>query len=316
MNRVDNYRTQSFSTTSYSSILGSEFNGRAEIVQDKINQEVERVLNGLLDQFSTILSSTPSTVKTERLNVATTQNIPSPRQSHSSDIFYVDGVALLPPLAHYDKGRIGTPPIVGELKEAGMANITNPLWQKAVEDAAKRNGGFGDAEHGFLAYREDGFFRFKNDTIPPELAKRFAMASLITGIPITQLQITDKYPPSEIKGKEEWITKFEVELQKFLQDPSKGFKVSAKGVYFLGAYDPESQRVVFYKQKKRRGFAKFLGKVAKFIKPISTVLNFIPGVNVVAKAVLTGVQMLNSFVQAKYQKYSIKKLLQAFGVKR
>lgn len=183
-------------------------------------------------------------------------------------------VSLLPPTVDYSLGGVPTPPEAGELFTQGLANALNPAWREQVELAAKRNGGFGNDQEGYLAWGKDGFFRFKNDTIPPELSRRYAEISLKSGIQIEKLKITNKYTERHIPGKTEFAEKFETRFDAFVQDPSKGFSVNGGGRLYKAYVDPESGATAFYTYKKASGFSSFLGKIGKFFKPLGKLVSF------------------------------------------
>lgn len=219
---------------------------------------------------------------------------------------------LLPSAAHFSKGGIPTPPEAGELQSHGMGNILNPLWCQQIEMAKKRNGGFGSDAEGYLAWGQGGFFRFKNDTISPDLCRRYAQISIESGIPIEKLKITNKYNEHDQAGKIEFADKFETRFQAFLQDPSQGFSVKAGRERYKAYVDPKSGASVLYTYKAKGGFGKILGNIGKFIKPIATVLSYVPGFNYIGMA-LKAIVAAGGYFDAKGKQAEVKGLLSAVG---
>jgi len=223
----------------------------------------------------------------------------------NSPTFIRNNPHLLPPLFDYDKGRIATPPEAGELFVNGTSNIINKNWLAQIEIALGKNGGTGDQNEGFLAWGINGFFRFKNDSLPPELNQRYATASLVTGLPIEQLKITNSYSEKDLAGKTEFIDKFETGLKAFFADPKAGFSVDGGGVKFEAYIEPQSGAVAFYRRKKKSWLNKIVNKASKILKPIGQISKFIPGAGTVIATISKGVQMVSDYLDQRYAQSAV-----------
>jgi len=202
----------------------------------------------------------------------------------------------------YVNGAVGTPPEAGQLAEGGAANFLNPAWVEQVELAARRNGGLGNAEDGYLAFsREHGFVRLKNTGLSPEQNRRLAEISLQTGWPVEKLPsrtgdsaIAD---PKVGRWVDDFIGRFDQELVDFKADPVKnGISVKDGRRRFKLEFNEQAGGVVSYDYKKKGGFGGFVQKHMKFIGPVldglSLAANVIPGLGQAAalglQAVKTG----------------------------
>lgn len=210
----------------------------------------------------------------------------------------------------YNKGSIPTPQEAGLLLENGAANFSNPYWLSQIELAASRNGGLGNAEDGYLAWGREGFFRFKNDTLPSELSARYARISLLSGLQIEDLKISNEYTEKHFAGKEEFASKFESSLQAFIEDPKVGFKVDGGGVIYTLAKSKEGEGFTFVKHKKKGFFGKFFEKISKWVSPVlSFIGNFFPPLKVVSM----GLSAINGLVQRDYAKDITKEISRQGG---
>lgn len=162
---------------------------------------------------------------------------------------------------------IPTGPEAGELRTIGSNNIFDPRWTFIIQSIIEQNGGPGDVTTGYLAWSENGFVKFNNRTIPPELARRYAEISLVSGLEIEKLKITNEYDPDDIAGKIEFADKFEAAFQAFVQNPSVGFKVDGGGVIYTVSQNAEGG-ATFLRQKKPDWFHRFLNKALKWVKPV------------------------------------------------
>lgn len=171
----------------------------------------------------------------------------------------------------YIAGYIPTSAKAGELKVAGIANMFSPDWLAEVQDAAKRNGGLGSDEEGYLAWSNVGFVRLKNENLTPEQNKKIAEMSLVTGTPIENTPAHTQDSHSEPKVND-WVNTFisrhDNELAAFIQNPADGYSVSDGRKKYHMEFNQEAGAVVSYYFKKSGGIRGFIQKHMKYIKPI------------------------------------------------
>lgn len=210
---------------------------------------------------------------------------------------------LKPSTPHYIKSNTPTPMLAEELRKIGGNNAFNPEWQKLVAEMIKTAGGAGDSEKGYVAWsKHGGFIHFKNSTIPDELNKKYAEISLLSGIPIEDLKITNQYSEKHFAGKAEFADKFMTAFQNFVQNPQAGFAVDGGGVMYRITQHQESGLPYFFKHKKQSWLGKTFGKMMKWLGPVMSVLNFIPGINVFTKPLSLILQGANTALQYDHMK--------------
>lgn len=210
---------------------------------------------------------------------------------------------LKPSTPHYLMANIPTPMLAEDLRKMGGNNVFNPEWQKLVGEMVEKAGGPGDAEKGYVAWsKHGGFINFKNSTIPDELNKKYAEISLLSGIPIEDLKINNQYSEKHYAGKAEFADKFMTQFQNFVQNPQAGFAVDGGGVMYRIAQHQESGLPYFFKHKKQSWLGKTFGKMMKWLGPVLSVLNYIPGVNAFSGAISAILNVANSAFQYDYAK--------------
>lgn len=218
---------------------------------------------------------------------------------------------LKPSTPHYLTSNIPTPMLAEELRKIGGNNFFNQEWQKLVSEMIEKNGGAGNAEKGYVAWsKHGGFITFKNPTIPDELNKKYAEISLLSGIPIEDLKINNQYSEKHYAGKAEFAEKFMTSFQNFIQNPQAGFAVDGGGVMYRITQHQESGLPYFFKHKKQSWLGKTFGKMMKWLEPVLSVLNFVPGLNLFTKPISMILEGANTAFQYDYMK-DIKK-----GIKR
>jgi hypothetical protein len=210
---------------------------------------------------------------------------------------------LKPSTPHYLLSNIPTPMLAEELRKIGGNNVFNPEWQKLVTEMIRTAGGAGDSEKGYVAWsKHGGFIHFKNSTIPDELNRKYAEISLLSGIPIEDLKITNQYSEKHFAGKTEFSDKFMTAFQNFMQNPQAGFAVDGGGVMYRITQHQESGLPYFFKHKKQSWLGKTFGKMMKWLSPVLSVLNFVPGVNVFTKPLSMILQGANTALQYDHVK--------------
>lgn len=160
-----------------------------------------------------------------------------------------------------------TSPEVAEMRRAGVANMFVPEWQQVVAGMAQRNGGLGSSEDGFLAFSQEyGFVRLRNPRMTPEQNRRIAEISLQTGTPVEVLPSRIADSALEDGNVNRWVDevigKFEVALQKFIQNPEEGFSVKDGRRRFEMKIDPQTGLVQSTYHKKSGGLKGFIQQYA------------------------------------------------------
>jgi|GEM_PF-4439454 len=191
---------------------------------------------------------------------------------------------------------IGGPPEALELKKAGVGNLLNPEWKAVVSQAVEQNGGLGDSENGFLAFsKESGFVRLRNPGFTPEQNRRLAEMSLFGGWAIEDLPASKGYTTftnaKENKAIENIIERFDVGIEKFKQDPSKGMTVNDGRRRFVMKLDSESGRVVSYNYKKASGLRGFVQRSMKFLAPVLDIASIALAPTGIGSIITQGVKM-------------------------
>ncbi len=174
---------------------------------------------------------------------------------------------------------IPTPAEAGKLADGGLGNAFNGAWQKQVSDAAKRNGGLGNAEDGYLAWSKKGFVRFRNPGMTPEQNRRLAEISLTMGAPVDKMPsrwtLQNGERTWEKKGHDDGINKFigsyDKQLPEFLNGTKKGITLKDSRRRFVLKMDEKAGLPVSYNYKKKGGLSGFFSKNLKFIQPIINV---------------------------------------------
>lgn len=201
----------------------------------------------------------------------------------------------------YIRQAIPTDPAAAQLKAGGQANLFNQNWQALVADAAAKNGGFGNAQDGFLGYSESGFVRHYNPNLSEQQNKRLAEISLESGFTLEQLPARSKTSGDNVA---QWVDKFiqdyDTQMASFAQDPSKGVSVKDGRRRFEMKADPASGQVLSSEYKKRGGFAGFIERNFKYIEPIANGISYVaslfPGVGTAIAAVAQGVKQAATMV--------------------
>lgn len=209
---------------------------------------------------------------------------------------------------------VATPTEALALQKAGANNALDSRWVSVVEQAMQENGGAGDATQGFLAWGKDGFTRFLNPTIPPELSKRYAQISLMSGIEIEKLKICNQYDEGDIPGKTEFADKFEAAYAQFVQNPQTGFKVDGGGVIYTITQNAEGG-VSFFRHKKPNGFMRFLNSVTKWAKPVLEAVGWaIPPLQIVTRPLQFLMSGAQNIMNSRYVSSVEKEAAQASGM--
>ena len=210
---------------------------------------------------------------------------------------------LKPSTPHYLMSNIPTPMLAEDLRRMGGNNVFNQEWQKLVAEMVEKAGGAGDAEKGYVAWsKHGGFIHFKNQTIPDELNKKYAEISLLSGVAIEDLKINNQYSEKHYAGKAEFADKFMTSFQNFVQNPQAGFAVDGGGVMYRIAQHQESGLPYFFKHKKQSWLGKTFGKMMKWLGPVLSVLNFVPGLNFFTKPISMILEGANTAFQYDYMK--------------
>jgi hypothetical protein len=230
---------------------------------------------------------------------AHTETVPQLLQGFENSTYNSTPINEAPLLFNSEKeyivASLGTPPEVAQLHQAGIANVLNPEWQAFVQDAITRNGGLGNSEDGFLAFSEDyGFVRLRNPNLTPEQNRELAAMSLELGMPVEKLpsrtsesSATDPKTNNWVDG---FIAKHHEQLEKFLADPSQGYKVKDGKRRYQMDFDEKSGRAVSYYYKKASGLRGF---VQKNLKGIIKTIDFITGAKFFKKIPIVG-EVLNA----------------------
>ncbi len=207
--------------------------------------------------------------------------------------------------AHYVAAKIPTPPIVGEIDRAGIANTLNPEWQGVVAEAVKLNGGLGNSEDGFVAFSEThGFIRLRNPDLTPEQNRRLAEMSLTMGVSVEKLPSSAGFPEHEQQKGRDWadrvIARHDKELADFLEDPkSNGISISDGRRKIHLEYNEKADRFVSYDFKRSGGFRglaqRHIADIAPVLDALSVVVNVVPGIGQAASiGIAAGSQALKA----------------------
>ncbi|MBL7661349.1 hypothetical protein JNK13_01220 [bacterium] len=192
----------------------------------------------------------------------------------------------------YIKAYVPTPPIAGELRQAGVANIFTPAWREQIEAARKLNGGMGNATDGYLAFSKNGFMRLKNDHLTDEQNRKLAEFTLLTGTPVENTPARALNEMDRKATMQEWASEFlgkhEAAMTGFMTDPAAGYKIKDGRNLYTMQLDQASGYVVSQHQKLHGGFRGFIQKhlptISKVLGGISTIASFIPGAGTLVAA--------------------------------
>src|SRR5690606_8541922 len=109
----------------------------------------------------------------------------------------------------------------------------------------------------------------RNPNLTPEQNRELAAISLELGMPIEKLPSRTSESPETNPKLNEWvdgfIAKHHAELEKFLADPSQGYKVKDGKRRYQMDVDPQSGRAISYYYKKASGLRGFVQKNLKGI---------------------------------------------------
>lgn len=269
-------------------------------LQDALAAEIDPARHGKLEHYlrqpPANESTTPQLLNFGELAYGSTEvNLAASR-----------GDVILDGIRHeYVAAIIPTPPVAMEMDQAGIANTLNPEWQAMVAEAARRNGGLGDSEDGFLAFSsEHGFVRLRNPGLTPEQNRRLAEMSLTMGVSVDVLPSRTAESSTSTPHVNHWVNeiigRFDTEVADFMVDPQRnGISVSDGRRKLHLEFNEKAGRFVSYDFKRSGGFRgvaqRHLGDIAPVLDALAIAVNVIPGIGQAASiAIAAGSQTLKA----------------------